>query len=133
MESLIALMSGRRSRHHRGHSLGIQSVGRSPWTVYVSFFETITECRKWFLAEIGHVGLNNLLAAYTDKGADAICTFAYSAGPGADVEILEGVCEVLPHKVYADSRGVLFLQEGQIALDGTRYFSQRDGMLHSQK
>jgi hypothetical protein len=133
MELLIALMSGRRSRHHRGHSLGIQCFGRSAWTVYVSFFEAITDYRKWFLTEIGHVGLNNLLAAYTDKGADAICTFAYSAGPGADVEILEGVCEVLPHKVFADSRGILFLQEGRITLDGIQYFSQRDGMLHSRK
>lgn len=50
--------------------------------------------RKWFLAEIGHVGLNNLLAAYTDKSANAICTFAYSSGPGAEVELFEGICEV---------------------------------------
>jgi inosine triphosphate pyrophosphatase len=50
--------------------------------------------RKWFLAEIGHVGLNNLLAAYTDKSANAICTFAYSAGPGAEVILFEGICEV---------------------------------------
>jgi inosine triphosphate pyrophosphatase len=50
--------------------------------------------RKWFLAEIGHVGLNNLLAAYTDKSANAICTFAYSAGPGAQVRVFEGICEV---------------------------------------
>jgi inosine triphosphate pyrophosphatase len=50
--------------------------------------------RKWFLAEIGHVGLNNLLAAYTNKSADAICTFAYCEGPGSEVEIFEGICEV---------------------------------------
>jgi len=50
--------------------------------------------RKWFLAEIGHVGLNNLLAAYTDKTANAICTFAYCEGPGLEVETFEGVCEV---------------------------------------
>ncbi|KAH0595146.1 hypothetical protein MHUMG1_06895 [Metarhizium humberi] len=28
---------------------------------------------KWFLAGIGHEGLNNLLAAYADKSAEAVC------------------------------------------------------------
>ena len=59
-------------------------------------FEFSLTARKWFLAEIGHVGLNNLLAAYIDKSADAICTFAYSAGPGAEVELFEGICVVNP-------------------------------------
>lgn len=54
---------------------------------------------KWFLAGIGHVGLNNILAAYTDKSADAICTFAYCEGPGAEVLLFEGICEVSNHRV----------------------------------
>ncbi|RHY07050.1 hypothetical protein DYB25_005006 [Aphanomyces astaci] len=32
---------------------------------------------KWFLEKTGHVGLNNLLAAYTDKSAYAQCIFAF--------------------------------------------------------
>jgi len=40
------------------------------------------------------VGLNNLLAAYIDKSAAAICTFAYCPGPGCEVLLFEGICEV---------------------------------------
>ncbi|KAL8761833.1 MAG: hypothetical protein Q9184_002076 [Pyrenodesmia sp. 2 TL-2023] len=45
---------------------------------------------KWFLQALGHEGLNNLLAAYEDKSAQAVCTFAYSGGPGQAPLIFEG-------------------------------------------
>ncbi|EHK50506.1 hypothetical protein TRIATDRAFT_296935 [Trichoderma atroviride IMI 206040] len=45
---------------------------------------------KWFLDSLGHQGLNNLLAAYEDKSAEAVCTFAYSPGPGRDPIIFQG-------------------------------------------
>ncbi|KAL8861340.1 MAG: hypothetical protein Q9178_002212 [Gyalolechia marmorata] len=45
---------------------------------------------KWFLEALGHEGLNNLLAAYEDKTAEAITTFAYSAGPGNEPLVFEG-------------------------------------------
>ncbi len=45
---------------------------------------------KWFLEKTGHQGLNNLLAAYDDKSAYALCTFAYSPGPGKVVLIFDG-------------------------------------------
>ncbi|KAH0493726.1 hypothetical protein TgHK011_000379 [Trichoderma gracile] len=45
---------------------------------------------KWFLDKTGHQGLNNLLAAYEDKSAEAVCTFAYSPGPGHDPIIFQG-------------------------------------------
>ncbi|GAB1314321.1 nucleoside triphosphate pyrophosphohydrolase ham1 [Madurella fahalii] len=48
---------------------------------------------KWFLTSIGHEGLNNLLAAYPDKSAKAVCTFAYSAGPGHEPLLFQGVTE----------------------------------------
>ncbi|KAI9859393.1 MAG: nucleoside triphosphate pyrophosphohydrolase ham1 [Trichoglossum hirsutum] len=35
-------------------------------------------------------GLNNLLAAYDDKTAQAVCTFAYSEGPGKEPKIFQG-------------------------------------------
>ncbi|KAG6000997.1 hypothetical protein E4U21_004790 [Claviceps maximensis] len=47
---------------------------------------------KWFLADIGHDGLNNLLAAYSDKSAEAVCTFGYSEGPGHEPIIFQGRC-----------------------------------------
>ncbi|XWS22403.1 hypothetical protein CRYUN_Cryun29cG0031000 [Craigia yunnanensis] len=39
---------------------------------------------KWFLEKIGHEGLNNLLTAYEDKSAYALCAFSFALGP--DVE-----------------------------------------------
>ncbi|KAL6404465.1 Ham1 family protein [Ilyonectria robusta] len=45
---------------------------------------------KWFFAKLGHEGLNNLLAAYPDKSAQAVCTFAYCEGPGHEPVIFQG-------------------------------------------
>uniref|UniRef100_A0ACD5TPP8 Uncharacterized protein n=2 Tax=Avena sativa TaxID=4498 RepID=A0ACD5TPP8_AVESA len=36
---------------------------------------------KWFLEKIGHEGLNNLLKAYEDKSAFAMCIFSLALGP----------------------------------------------------
>ncbi|KAL9043113.1 MAG: hypothetical protein Q9180_000099 [Flavoplaca navasiana] len=49
---------------------------------------------KWFLQAIGHDGLNNLLAGYENKSAEAICTFAYCAGPGNEPLIFQGKVSV---------------------------------------
>ncbi|KAI9772967.1 MAG: nucleoside triphosphate pyrophosphohydrolase ham1 [Geoglossum simile] len=48
---------------------------------------------KWFLHDIGLEGLNNLLAAYDDKSAQAVCTFAYSEGPGKEPKIFQGTTD----------------------------------------
>ena len=45
---------------------------------------------KWFLEALGHEGLNNLLCAYEDKSAQAVCTFAFCKGPGEEVLLFEG-------------------------------------------
>ncbi|KAI1500923.1 putative ham1 family protein [Biscogniauxia marginata] len=45
---------------------------------------------KWFMKSIGHEGLNNLLAAYEDKSAQAVATFGFSKGPGHDVLLFQG-------------------------------------------
>lgn len=39
---------------------------------------------KWFLQKIGHEGLNNLLMAYEDKSAYALCAFSFTLGPDAE-------------------------------------------------
>ncbi|KAJ1693948.1 hypothetical protein LUZ63_010646 [Rhynchospora breviuscula] len=36
---------------------------------------------KWFLQKTGHEGLNNLLKAYEDKSAYAMCIFSLALGP----------------------------------------------------
>ncbi|KAK7462798.1 nucleoside triphosphate pyrophosphohydrolase ham1 [Stygiomarasmius scandens] len=45
---------------------------------------------KYFLAEVGHEGLNNMLAGFPTRDAWALCTFAYSAGPGSEPILFEG-------------------------------------------
>lgn len=45
---------------------------------------------KHFLISLGHEGLNNLLAAYSDKTITSVCTFAYCAGPGEKPIIFQG-------------------------------------------
>jgi len=37
---------------------------------------------KYFMTQIGHEGLNAMLVGFPTKAAEAVCTFAYSAGPG---------------------------------------------------
>lgn len=48
---------------------------------------------KYFLDALGHEGLNNMLAAYEDKSATAVCTFCYCAGPGTTPILFQGRCE----------------------------------------
>ncbi|KKA25251.1 Inosine triphosphate pyrophosphatase [Rasamsonia emersonii CBS 393.64] len=45
---------------------------------------------KWFYSALGNDGLNNLLAAYDDKSATAVCTFAFSRGPGVETLLFQG-------------------------------------------
>ncbi|KKY29240.1 putative non-canonical purine ntp rdgb ham1 family [Phaeomoniella chlamydospora] len=45
---------------------------------------------KWFLQKLGHEGLNKLLEPYSDKTITAVCTFAYSAGPGHEPILFQG-------------------------------------------
>jgi inosine/xanthosine triphosphate pyrophosphatase family protein len=49
---------------------------------------------KWFLEKLGHDGLNKLLVGWEDKSARAICTFAFTTGPGEPVILFPGIVEV---------------------------------------
>ena len=48
---------------------------------------------KDFLGKLGHDGLNKLLAGFDDKGATALCTFAYCEGADAEPILFEGTAE----------------------------------------
>lgn len=61
------------------HYIILQSVADAP------YFSS-----KYFLTSLGHEGLNNLLAAYEDKSAFAVCTFAFCAGPGQKPILFQG-------------------------------------------
>ena len=41
-------------------------------------------------AECHSIGLNRILAGFDNKAAWALCTFAYSAGPGTEPILFEG-------------------------------------------
>ncbi|KAL2052564.1 hypothetical protein ABVK25_007124 [Lepraria finkii] len=69
---------------------------------------------KWFLQALGHEGLNNMLLAYEDKSAQAVCTFAYCEGPGHEPLIFEG-----------EPLGKLCLLEVLLILAGIQYSSTR--------
>ncbi|EEH39427.2 hypothetical protein PAAG_08696 [Paracoccidioides lutzii Pb01] len=48
---------------------------------------------KWFLEALGHDGLNKLLDPYQDKSIVAVCTFAFSSGPGKEPMLFQGRIE----------------------------------------
>ncbi|KAI9926267.1 hypothetical protein ASPWEDRAFT_116210 [Aspergillus wentii DTO 134E9] len=45
---------------------------------------------KYFLESLGNDGLNKLLDPYEDRSAEAVCTFAFSAGPGKEPLLFQG-------------------------------------------
>lgn len=42
---------------------------------------------KWFLEKLGHQGLNKMLDGFSDRRAQAICTFAYTEGIDCEIEV----------------------------------------------
>ncbi|KAI0248826.1 Ham1-like protein [Lactifluus subvellereus] len=48
---------------------------------------------KFFLRDLGHEGLNRMLEGFPTRAAWALCTFAYSAGPGTEPILFEGRTE----------------------------------------
>lgn len=57
------------------------------------------------MQDIGHTGLNNLLAAYEDKGAKAVCTFGFSQGPGHEPILFQGITDVSWKAKYGGGGG----------------------------
>ncbi|KAH7122693.1 inosine triphosphate pyrophosphatase [Dendryphion nanum] len=45
---------------------------------------------KWFMLSLGPLHLHKLLSGFPDKSAQAVCTFAYSAGPGHEPVLFQG-------------------------------------------
>lgn len=45
---------------------------------------------KWFLDKIGPEGLHKMLEGWEDKGAEAVCTFAFCEGASSEVKLFQG-------------------------------------------
>ncbi|KAJ5610078.1 hypothetical protein N7510_006797 [Penicillium lagena] len=45
---------------------------------------------KSFLDTLGHEGLNKILDSFDDRGAEAVCTFAFCRGPGEEPILFQG-------------------------------------------
>ncbi|KAM0985691.1 hypothetical protein FF1_013026 [Malus domestica] len=58
------------------------------YNIFRCCFKCLTDslqlCSKWFLQKLGHEGLNNLLMAYEDKSAYALCSFSFTTGPSVE-------------------------------------------------
>jgi inosine triphosphate pyrophosphatase len=63
-------------------SLGFQALGSMPGP-YI----------KWFQDRLKSEGLYNILAAYDDKSATAVCTLAFCPAPHADPVLFTGECK----------------------------------------
>ncbi|KAJ1427983.1 Inosine triphosphate pyrophosphatase-like [Sesbania bispinosa] len=50
---------------------------------------------KWFLQKIGHEGFNNLLMAYDDKSAYALCVFSFAASPDSGIALADALGELM--------------------------------------
>ncbi|OJJ06902.1 hypothetical protein ASPVEDRAFT_345755 [Aspergillus versicolor CBS 583.65] len=48
---------------------------------------------KWFLEALGHEGLNRMLDSFETRGAEAVCTFAFSLGPESEPILFQGRTE----------------------------------------
>lgn len=69
---------------------------------------------KWFFLAVGHDGLNKMLAGFEDKSAQAVCTFAYSAGPGHEPVIFQGRTDVYSPSTLPTIRWHLKFYQGKI-------------------
>jgi inosine triphosphate pyrophosphatase len=74
---------------------------------------------KWFMLALGAEQMHKMLAGFDDKSTTAVCTFAYSEGPGHEPIIFQGKTEVLPGSpppafLLTGYRGSLYLLEGRL-------------------
>ena len=74
---------------------------------------------KWFLQKTGHDGLNNLLVAYEDKSASAVCCLSYFDGrEGSEPIVFVG-----------ETKGKIVPPRGMCDLDGWECFWENGVML----
>jgi Xanthosine triphosphate pyrophosphatase len=81
--------------------------------------------RKSFYSALGDDGLCKLLAGYDDKAATAVCTVAFSAGPGSEPLLFQGhtegkivdkgekvglVCFLIVYCMFHERPSLIFLQ-----------------------
>jgi len=92
---------------------------------------------KWFLKELGPEGLFKLLAAWQDKTAFAVCTFAYHSGEDEDeVLLFKGSCKgtiVAPRGPTTFGWDPCFQPEGFDLTYAEMSGEQKDSISHRSK
>lgn len=68
------------------------------------------------MQDLGHTGLNNLLAAYEDKSAKAVCTFGFSQGPGHEPILFQGITDVCLKILSGEEISPSLLRKGLVLL-----------------
>lgn len=77
---------------HSGHSrVYLGHICMSDINYY--YWSSLIPPRKCFYSALGDDGLCKLLAGFDDKAATAVCTFAFSAGPGSEPLLFQGRTE----------------------------------------
>jgi inosine triphosphate pyrophosphatase len=66
------------------------------------------------MESLGHEGLNKMLDGFEDRGAEAVCTFAFCRGPGEEPIIFQGRTVVSLRRVIPGSRLQLTYIKGKI-------------------
>jgi hypothetical protein len=66
--------------------------------VYIRGTDIVPSDSKWFLQSLGVEQFHKLLAGFENKAAQAVCTFAYSEGPGHKPIIFQGRTHVSDHQ-----------------------------------
>ncbi|CBF77855.1 non-canonical purine NTP pyrophosphatase [Aspergillus nidulans FGSC A4] len=78
---------------------------------------------KFFLEALGHEGLNKMLDGFESRGAEAVCTFAFSPGPGSEPILFQGRTEgviVSPRGPANFGWDPIFEYEGQTYAEMTK-------------
>jgi hypothetical protein len=87
--------------HNGGYGVGVSCHERTSRSVHQRLFEEYRPCRRvialepmeLLLMHYENPGLNAMLVGFPTKDATAICTFAYSPGPGQEPVLFVGETE----------------------------------------
>ncbi|XP_035211558.1 inosine triphosphate pyrophosphatase-like [Stegodyphus dumicola] len=91
---------------------------------------------KWFYEKLGSEGLHRLLAGWEDKSASAVCTLAFTEGPGKEVFLFSGEVKgtiVPPRGDYGFGWDSCFQPEGSVRTFAEMSSEEKNEFSHRHK